>query len=93
MKGSPTGTVRLDKFLQASRLIKRRTLANRLCDAGKITLNGLRAKPAANTKIGDLIGVSLGTRRLVVRVRSLPEGRQSPEPPFEVIEDRRSAEV
>lgn len=93
MKNWPTGTVRLDKFLQASRLIRRRTLANRLCDAGKITLNGLRAKPAANTKVGDLIGVSLGTRRLVVRVRRLPEGRASPEPPFEVIEDRRTAEA
>lgn len=93
MRDSPTGTVRLDKFLQASRLVRRRTLANRLCDAGKITLNGLRAKPAANTKIGDLISVTLSTRRLVVRVRRLPEGRLSPEPPFEVIEDRRTAEV
>ncbi|MGQ0550583.1 MAG: S4 domain-containing protein [Armatimonadota bacterium] len=85
--------MRLDKFLQASRIVRRRTLANRLCDAGKITLNGLRAKPAAPTKVGDLIGVSVGARRLVVRIRRLPEGRPSPEPPFEVIEDRRTAEA
>lgn len=85
--------MRLDKFLQVSRIVRRRTLANRLCNAGKVTLNGLRAKPAAITKIGDLVAVHLGSRRLVVRVRRLPEGRPSSEAPFEVIEDRRVAEA
>ncbi len=84
--------MRLDKFLQASRIIRRRTLANRLCDAGKITLNGLLAKPAAATRIGDLIGVNLGSRRLVVRITRLPEGRPSAEASFDVIEDHRTAE-
>ncbi len=84
--------MRLDKFLQTSRLVKRRTLANRLCDAGKVTLNGLRAKPAADTKIGDLVGVNFGARRLVIRITRLPEGRPLPDPPFKVVEDRRTPE-
>ncbi len=85
--------MRLDKFLQASRFIKRRTLANRLCDAGKITLNGRRAKAAAEVKIDDLIGVDFGTRQIVARVLRIPEGRPSPEPVYQVVEDRRSAEA
>ena len=85
--------MRLDKFLQTSRIVKRRTMANRLCDAGKVTLNGLRAKPAADTKIGDLIGVTFGARRLVVKVLRLPEGRPSPAAPFEVVEDTRTPEA
>ncbi|MBI3998317.1 MAG: RNA-binding S4 domain-containing protein [Armatimonadetes bacterium] len=82
--------MRLDKYLQASRLIKRRTLANRLCDAGKVTVNGHRAKPAAAVEIGDLVGLELGPRRLTVRVVRLPEGRPSTEPAYEIVEDVRS---
>jgi len=81
--------VRLDKFLQTSRLVKRRTLAQRLCDAGRVTLNGKNAKPAAEVHVGDLIGLTLGTRRLVVRVHSLPTGRPSADAPVEILEDRR----
>jgi len=81
--------VRLDKFLQTSRLVKRRTLAQRLCDAGRVTLNGKKAKPAAEVRVGDLVGLTLGTRRLVVKVRHLPTGRPSADVPVEVLEDRR----
>lgn len=85
--------MRLDKFLQTSRLVKRRTLANRLCDAGRVTLNGRRAKPAAEVNPGDLVGLSFGTRRIVVKVLRLPSGRPDPERAFEVVEDRRTAEA
>ncbi|MGH2361249.1 MAG: RNA-binding S4 domain-containing protein [bacterium] len=85
--------MRLDKFLQASRFIKRRALANRLCDAGKITLNGKRAKAAAEVKVGDLIGVDFVTRQIVAKVLRIPEGRPSPEPVYQVVEDRRPAEA
>ncbi|MGH2359233.1 MAG: RNA-binding S4 domain-containing protein [bacterium] len=85
--------MRLDKFLQTSRFIKRRTLANRLCDAGKITLNGRRAKAAAEVQVGDLVGVDFGTRHIVSKVLRIPEGRPSPEPVYRVVEDRRSAEA
>jgi len=82
--------LRLDKFLQASRLVKRRTLANRLCDAGKVTLNGHKAKPAAEVRVGDLLGVNFGARRLVVKVLHLPTGRPSADSPVEVVEDQRT---
>ncbi|MCL6554253.1 MAG: RNA-binding S4 domain-containing protein [Firmicutes bacterium] len=81
--------MRLDKFLQESRLIRRRTLANRLCDAGRVTLNGRQAKPAAAVGVGDLVEVRIGVRRLTVRVLRLPAGRPSAEPLVEVVEDRR----
>jgi ribosomal 50S subunit-recycling heat shock protein len=81
--------MRLDKFLQASRLIKRRTLANRLCDAGRVTLNGIRAKPAAQVDVGDLVGVNFGTRRITVKVLRIPAGRPSQDPITELVEDHR----
>jgi ribosomal 50S subunit-recycling heat shock protein len=85
--------MRLDKFLQISRLVKRRTLANRLCDAGRVTLNGQRAKPAADVRVGDSLGLNFGTRRVVVRVKRIPERRPSPEPIVEILEDRRIEET
>ncbi|MGQ0571343.1 MAG: RNA-binding S4 domain-containing protein [Armatimonadota bacterium] len=85
--------MRLDKYLQASRLVKRRTLANRLCDAGRVTLNGGQAKPAAEVKVGDVVGLSFGAHRLVVKVLRLPVGRPSAEPVFAVVEDQRTVET
>jgi ribosomal 50S subunit-recycling heat shock protein len=79
--------MRLDKYLQASRLVKRRTLANRLCDAGRVSLNGHRAKAAAEVRVGDLVGVRFGARTLTARVLRLPEGRPSPTPAYEVVRD------
>ncbi len=85
--------MRIDKYLQTSRLVKRRAMANRLCDAGRVTLNGRMAKPAAEVEVGDLVGVNFGPRQLVVKVLRLPEGRPSPDPPYEVVEDRRTPEA
>ena len=85
--------MRLDKYLQSSRLVKRRTLANRLCDAGRVTLNGSRAKPAVEVRAGDLVGVNFGARRLVVKVLRLPESRPSQEAPFEIVEDQRTSDT
>jgi ribosomal 50S subunit-recycling heat shock protein len=64
--------VRLDKFLQVSRLVKRRTLANRLCGAGRVTVNGRPAAPAAEVRTGDIIDVEVGDRRIRARVRDVP---------------------
>lgn len=66
--------MRLDKFLQVSRLVKRRALANRLCGAGRVTVNGRRAEPAASVRAGDIIEVEVGDRRVRARVRGVPEG-------------------
>ncbi|HET6782178.1 MAG TPA: S4 domain-containing protein, partial [bacterium] len=55
--------MRLDKFLQVSRLVKRRTLANELCDSGRVRVNGQKAKATANVKTGDVITIAQGDRR------------------------------
>ena len=47
--------MRLDKFLKVSRLIKRRTVANEACDAGRVTVNGTVAKASVKVKVGDII--------------------------------------
>ncbi len=52
--------MRLDKFLKVSRIIKRRTVANEACDAGRIEVNGKVARASYNVKTGDKITVSLG---------------------------------
>ncbi len=60
--------MRLDKFLKVSRLIKRRTVANEACDAGRVSLNGKPAKASADVKIGDVIEIGFGTKTVRVRV-------------------------
>jgi len=67
--------VRLDKFLQVSRLVKRRALANRLCGAGRVTVNGRRAAPAVQVRTGDIIDVEAGDHRIRARVREVPASR------------------
>lgn len=69
--------MRLDKFLQVSRLVKRRAVAAGLCDRGRVRLNGTPAKPAAPVKTGDVITIAFGEHRLVAKVLSIPE-RASP---------------
>lgn len=52
--------MRLDKYLKVSRIIKRRTVANEACDAGRIEVNGKVARASYNVKTGDRITVNLG---------------------------------
>jgi len=52
--------MRLDKYLKVSRIIKRRTLANEACDAGRVSLNGKIAKAGAEVKTGDIIEIKFG---------------------------------
>jgi len=70
--------VRLDKFLQVSRLVRRRALANSLCHAGRVTLNGRAAAPAAAVRPGDVLTVDIADRRIRARVLAAPEGRRRP---------------
>ena len=75
--------MRLDKFLQLSRLVKRRTVANTLCSRGKVYVNGQPAKAGKALAVGDII-------RLPVPERALPEfnapERDAVEPEYEVLE-------
>ena len=60
--------MRLDKFLKASRLIKRRTVANEACDNGRISVNGRVVKASYDVKVGDRIEISMGARTVAVEV-------------------------
>ena len=62
--------MRLDKYLKVSRLIKRRTVANEVADAGRILINGKIAKASQAVKAGDVIEVTFGNRPIKVRVLS-----------------------
>ena len=62
--------MRLDKYLKVSRVIKRRTLANEVADAGRVLVNGKPAKASYTVKIGDIIEVTFGNRPVKIRVRS-----------------------
>lgn len=65
--------MRLDKFLKVSRLIKRRTVANEACDAGRVLVNGKPAKASVKVKIGDIIEIQFGTRTVKVEVLDLQD--------------------
>ncbi len=65
--------MRLDKYLKVSRLIKRRTVANEACDSARVTVNGRDAKASYQVKLGDVIEIAFGNRRLRVEVTDLSE--------------------
>ena len=65
--------MRLDKFLKVSRIIKRRTIANEACDAGRVLLNDKCAKAGAEVKPGDIIEVAFGNRNIKIRVKDVRE--------------------
>lgn len=65
--------MRLDKFLKVSRLIKRRTVANEACDAGRVLVNDKTAKASLNVKEGDVIEIQFGTRAVKVEVLDVQE--------------------
>lgn len=80
--------MRLDKYLKVSRLIKRRTLANDVADAGRVIVNGKPAKASYAVKIGDVIEVTFGNRPVKVRVLSTdePKGKDVARELFEILE-------
>ena len=65
--------MRLDKYLKVSRLIKRRTVANEACDAGRVLLNDKPARASAAVKAGDTIEILFGTKSVKVRVLDVQE--------------------
>ena len=65
--------MRLDKYLKVSRLIKRRTVANDACDAGRVMINDKPAKASANVKQGDIITIQFGNKEVKVEVLDVQE--------------------
>ncbi|NBJ91095.1 RNA-binding S4 domain-containing protein [Parablautia muri] len=65
--------MRLDKYLKVSRLIKRRTVANEACDAGRVFINDRPAKASADVKVGDVITIAFGNKDVKVEVLNVQE--------------------
>lgn len=65
--------MRLDKYLKVSRLIKRRTVANEACDAGRVLINDRPAKASANVKVGDILTIQFGNKDVRVEILDVQE--------------------
>ncbi|MBR4965632.1 MAG: RNA-binding S4 domain-containing protein [Lachnospiraceae bacterium] len=65
--------MRLDKYLKVSRLIKRRTIANEACDAGRVTVNEKVAKASQEVKVGDVIAIRFGDKTVQAEVLAVQE--------------------
>ena len=65
--------MRLDKFLKVSRLIKRRSVANEACDAGRVLINGKQAKESTNVKKGDVIEIQFGMKTVEAEVLDIQD--------------------
>ena len=65
--------MRLDKYLKVSRLIKRRTVANEACDAGRVLINDKAAKASTEVKVGDVIEIGFGTKSVKVEVLDIQD--------------------
>ena len=68
--------MRLDQFLRASRLVLRRTVAQELCEAGAVEVNGQPARASRTVRPGDEIGIRRRSRALTVRVAAVPDTKQ-----------------
>lgn len=65
--------MRLDKYLKVARIIKRRTVANEACDAGRVIVNGKTARASYDVKVGDVIEISFGSRQFKAKVTAVSE--------------------
>ncbi len=81
--------MRLDKFLKVSRILKRRTVAQEACDAGKVDVNGRTAKPSCQLKVNDLVCVHFAGGALTFRVKMLKESvkKEEADSMYEIITD------
>lgn len=84
--------MRLDKYLKVSRLIKRRTVANEVCDSERIMVNGKVQKASYNVKIGDEITIAFGTKSVTVKVMEIKETTKKTEAVgmYEIISETNS---
>ena len=70
---SAVTSIRLDKFLKISRIIKRRSVANDACSTGHVTVNGKEAKPGTDVKVGDVLGIRFGDKYSEYEILSIAE--------------------
>ena len=82
--------MRLDKYLKVSRIIKRRTVANEACDAGRVLVNGKVARASYDVKVNDVLELQLGARTVKARVVSVNEYAKKDEAAlmYEIVEEK-----
>lgn len=87
--------MRLDKFLKVSRLIKRRTLAKQICDAGRVSVSGRNAKASTNVEAGDELVIRYGNKTVTVRVQKIADHprRDEAQELYEVISSESKQQV
>lgn len=82
--------MRIDNFLSDLGIIKRRTIAKELADAGHVKIDDRRAKPGSKVKVGDTIEIT-GKKHFIIRVIKIPEGKSVPKDArgdyFEILSD------
>jgi ribosomal 50S subunit-recycling heat shock protein len=71
--------MRLDKYLKVSRLIKRRTVAKEIVDAGRVKLNGKIAKPGSEVNVGDQLEIGFGQRQVRAEIQMIKENVRAEE--------------
>ena len=69
---APTA-IRLDKFLNISSIIKRRSVANDACSTGHVTVNGREGKPGMDVRVGDILGIRFGEKYSEYEILSIAE--------------------
>lgn len=65
--------MRIDKYLKVSRLIKRRTVANEVCEQGRVKINDRPAKPGSEVKVGDIIEIQFGNNTTTIEITQITE--------------------
>ncbi len=65
--------MRIDKYLKVSRLIKRRTVANEVCEQGRVTINDKVAKPGSEVKVGDIVEIQFGNNTTKIEITRISE--------------------
>ena len=71
--------MRLDKYLKVSRIIKRITVANEACDAGRVSVNGKPAKASVDIKVGDIIEIRFGSNTTKIEVLAIADTQKKDE--------------
>lgn len=87
--------MRVDKFLKVSRILKRRTVANEACDAGRVSINGKVAKAGAEVKIGDIIEVSFASGNVKIEVLAIADSTKKADAAdmYRIVENQGGSEV
>ncbi|MDQ0220893.1 ribosomal 50S subunit-recycling heat shock protein [Peribacillus cavernae] len=87
-------SMRLDKFLKVSRLIKRRTLAKEVADRGRVSINGQQAKASSTVQAGDELSVQFGQKKVTVVINRIQDTTKKEEAAdmYTVIKEEKTAE-